>query len=120
MLSHPVDLRRGLSDPVVTVRIAALLWVGLASAVLALGAGWLAARFVVAQWNQGNPVADSGFVLERDLLAFGTAVPAYAAVAASCAMFGLSGMRARERWEGVTALFALASFTVLGLLVTVA
>ena len=106
--------------PAFASRTAALVLVGLTSAVLAVGAAWLAARFVVAQWNLGNPAANgSGATLERDLLAFGTAVPSYAAVAAAGVIVGLAGLEARDRWEGVITMASLLSFTFLGLVVTI-
>ena len=115
-----VGLPQTAQPPAHATRTAALVLVGLASAVLALGAAWLAAHFVVVQWNLGNPAGPaSEATLERDLLAFGTAVPSYAAVAATGVIFGLAGLEARERWEGVITFASLVSFTILGLIVTI-
>lgn len=116
LLGHPQTAR----PPTFATRTAALVLVGLVSAVLALGAAWSAARFVVVQWNLGNPAAiASGTTLERDLLAFGTALPSYAAVAAAGVIVGLAGLEARERWEGVITMASLLLSTLLGLVVTI-
>ncbi len=88
------------------------------SVALAFASAWAAAHLVIGEWADGSDPVSSGRSMEGHLLAFGTAVPAFTVVVAAGVMLGLTGLGAREQWEGRLAFLAVVGFTMVGLAFT--